>query len=104
MLPGPTRRASRGAIYYYALFPISLLTFLSVVCLILFIRRQYLLAGLVGALCAWAFATGPLIGVVLLVSAVFVARGQDFWRVTAGRCRALPSPGSVPCWWRGSGG
>ena len=72
-----------GTIYYYALFPISLLTFLSVVCLILFIRRQYLLAGLVGALCAWAFATGPLIGVVLLVSAVFVARGRDFWRVTA---------------------
>ncbi len=72
-----------GMVYYYALFPISLLTFLSVVCLILFIRRQYLLAGLVGALCAWAFATGPLIGVVLLVSAVFVVRGKDFWRVTA---------------------
>jgi len=72
-----------GMIYYYALFPISLLTFLSALCLILFIRRHYLLAGLVGALCAWAFATGPLIGVVLLVSAVFVARGQDVWRVTA---------------------
>jgi len=72
-----------GMIYYYALFPISLLTFLSVLCLILFIRRHYLLAGLVGALCAWAFATGPLIGVVLLVAAVFVARGRDFWRVTA---------------------
>ncbi len=72
-----------GTIYYYALFPVSLLTFLSVVCLIMFIRRHYLLAGLVGALCAWAFATGPLIGVVLLVSAVLVARGRDFWRVTA---------------------
>ena len=84
-----------GMIYYYALFPISLLTFLSVLCLILFIRRHYLLAGLVGALCAWAFATGPLIGVVLLASAVLVARGRDFWRVTA-RVPASPSPGSLP--------
>ena len=75
MLPG-----FRGVLFrhdlFYALLPISLLTFLSVVCLILFIRRHYLLAGLVGALCAWAFATGPLIGVVFLVSAVLVARGS----------------------------
>jgi hypothetical protein len=72
-----------GMVYYYAIFPVSLLTFLSVVCLILFIRRRYLLAGMIGALCAWAFATGPLIGVVLLVAAVILERGRDFWRLTA---------------------
>jgi len=69
-----------GMIYSYALFPVSLLTFLAIVSLILFIRRHYVFAGLVGALCAWAFAIGPLVGVVLLVSAVLVARGRDFWR------------------------
>jgi hypothetical protein len=70
-----------GMVYYYALYPISLITFLSVVCLILFIRRQYVAAGLVGALCAWAFASGPLIAGILLVSAVLVDRGPQFWRV-----------------------
>ena len=57
-------------VYYYALFPVSLLTFLSIVCLLLFIRRHYLWAGIVGALCGWSFAIGPLIGVALLVAAV----------------------------------
>ena len=70
-----------GMVYNYALFPVSLLTFLSVVCLLLFIRRHYLWAGVVGALCAWAFAIGPLIGVVLLVAALVVDRGPGFWRI-----------------------
>jgi len=72
-----------GMVYYYALFPVSLLTFLTVVCLILFIRRHYLLAGVAGALCAWAFATGPLVAIVLLIAAVLVDRGRDFWRRAA---------------------
>ena len=93
-----------GMIYYYALFPISLLTFLSVLCLLLFIRRRYVLAGLVGALCAWAFATGPLIGVVLLVAAVFVVRWPGLLARHGAQRPALPSPASVPCSWRGSGG
>jgi len=78
-----------GMIYYYALFPVSLLTFLATVSLILFIRRHYVSAGLVGALCAWAFAIGPLVGVVLLVSAVLVARGRDFWRAACSGVIAL---------------
>jgi hypothetical protein len=69
-------------VYYYALFPVRLLTFLSVACLLLFIRRHYLWAGVVGALCAWSFAIGPLIGVVLLVAALVVDRGPGFWRIT----------------------
>ena len=70
-----------GMVYYYALFPVSLLTFLTIVCLLLYIRRRFLLAGLVGGLCAWAFAIGPLVGVVLLIAALIVDRGPGFWRV-----------------------
>ena len=72
-----------GMVYYYALFPVSLLTFLALMCLILFIRRNYLLAGLMGAACAWAFAVGPLISVVLLISVVIVDRGPGLWRRAA---------------------
>jgi hypothetical protein len=77
-----------GMIYFYALFPVSLLTFLATVCLILFIRRRYLLAGLAGALCAWAFAIGPLVAVVLFISAVIVDRGDGFRRLTARTARS----------------
>jgi hypothetical protein len=72
-----------GAIYYYALYPVSLVTFLTVVCLILFIRGRYWQAGCAGALCAWAFATGPLIIGVLFLAALIVERGPRFWRVVA---------------------
>jgi len=72
-----------GMVYYYALFPVSLMTFLAIVSITLFIRRHYLLAGVAGALCAWAFAIGPLIALVLLVAAVLVDRGRDFWRRAA---------------------
>ena len=54
-----------GMVYYYALFSVSLLAFLAILLLLLFIRRHYLSSGVVGALCCWAFAIGPLIGVVL---------------------------------------
>jgi hypothetical protein len=70
-----------GMVYYYALFPVSLLAFLAIVCLLLFIRRHYLWSGIAGALCCWAFAIGPLIGVVLLVAALIVDRGPGFWRI-----------------------
>jgi len=84
-----------GMIYYYALFPVSLLTFLAIVSLILFIRRHYVLAGVAGALCAWAFAIGPLVGVALLVSAVLVARGRDFWRAACSGVIALAGSGAL---------
>jgi hypothetical protein len=70
-----------GMVYYYALFPVSLLSFLAILCLLLFIRRHFLWSGIVGALCCWAFAIGPLIGVVLLVAALLVERGPGFWRI-----------------------
>jgi hypothetical protein len=69
-----------GMVYAYALFPISLLTFLTVVCLLLFIRRHYLLAGLVGALCPWAYATGVLVAAVMLLAALLVTRGAELRR------------------------
>jgi hypothetical protein len=72
-----------GMIYYYAVYPISLVTFLTVVCLILFIRQKYWQAGLVGALSTWAFASGPVIIGVLFVAALIVARGPRLWRVVA---------------------
>jgi hypothetical protein len=69
-----------GMVYYFALFPVSLLVFLTVVSLLLFIRRHYLLAGLVGALCPWVFATGALVAATLLVAALLVERGPRLWR------------------------
>jgi hypothetical protein len=72
-----------GMVYYFALYPISLLTFLTVVGLLLFIRGRYWQAGVVGALCTWAFATGPLIAVVFVLAALLVARGPRLWRVIA---------------------
>ena len=69
-----------GMVYSFALFPISLLVFLTVVCLLLFIRRHYLLAGLVGAVLPWVFATGALVVGVLLVAALLVERGPRLWR------------------------
>jgi hypothetical protein len=70
-----------GMVYYYALYPVSLLAFLSVVGLILFIRGHFLSAGITGAFCAWAFAVGPLIGVVFLLAALILHRGPSFWKV-----------------------
>jgi hypothetical protein len=70
-------------VYYFALYPISLITFLTVLCLLLFIRERYWQAGVVGALCTWAFATGPVLAVVLLLAALLVARGPRLWRVVA---------------------
>jgi len=72
-----------GMVYLYAIFPVSLLTLLSVLCLLCFVRRRFLLAGCMGALAAWAFATGPLLALVLLVAALLVERGPDLWRVVA---------------------
>jgi len=95
-----------GMVYYYALFPVSLLTFLAVLCLILFIRRRFLLAGLVGALCTWAFALGPLIVVVLLVAVVLVERGPAL-RHRAARTAGVALAGFVAVllltqWWVGN--
>ena len=86
-----------GIIYYYAVFPVSLLTFLSLACLMLFIRRRYLLAGLTGALCAWAFTLGPLVAVVLLVSAVIVNRGPGLCTAPSA-VRGSLRRGLWPCW------
>jgi hypothetical protein len=70
-----------GMVYSYAVFPVSLLTFLTVACLLAFVRRRYVLAGVAGALCTWAFATGPLMIVVLAVAAVVVDRREHLVRV-----------------------
>ena len=56
-----------GMIYYYTLSPVSLLTFLAVVSLDPVHSTPTTARGCNGALCAWAFAIGPLVGVVLLV-------------------------------------
>jgi hypothetical protein len=72
-----------GMIYYYAEYPISLFACLATVCVIAFIRRRFLLAGVMGALCTWAFAVGPLVGIVLVVAALILERGPRLWRVLA---------------------
>lgn len=68
-----------GMVYYYAIFPISLTTFLSVVCLILLIRHRHLLAGLAGAVAVWAFSTGPLVAACMFLAQLIVDRGRGFW-------------------------
>lgn len=70
-----------GMIYYFALYPVSLCILLTVVCLMLFIRGHYWQAGVVGAVCTWAFATGPVLIGVLFLAALLVERGPRLWRV-----------------------
>ncbi len=94
ILIGPSFSASRllclafaacfpGMIYYFAIFPISLFTFFALLSLIFFIRKHYVLAGLAGAVCCWAFYSGPLIIGVLVVAAILVERGPQIWKVVA---------------------
>ena len=70
-------------IYYFAIFPISLFTFFALLSLSFFIRKHYVLAGLAGAVCCWAFYSGPLIIGVLVVAAILVERGPQIWQVVA---------------------
>ena len=68
-----------GMVFDYAIFPISLTTFLSVVCLILLTRHRHLLTGLVGALAVWTFSTGPLVAACMFLAQLIVDRGGGFW-------------------------
>lgn len=79
-----------GQIYYFAVFPVSLVAFLSAGFLLLLSRRHYVLAGLAGAAAAWAYPTGFLLpGVAVLYTAI-ADRGRSFadWLE-----RVLPSAG-----------
>jgi hypothetical protein len=79
-----------GQIYYFAVFPISLVAFLSLAFLLWLAHRRYVLAGLAGAAAAWAYPTGFLLpGVAVLYTAI-ADRGRSFadWLK-----RVLPSAG-----------
>jgi hypothetical protein len=58
-----------GQIYYYAVFPLSMLTFATVACLWLLYRGRYVVAGLSGAVAALAYPPGVLL---VPVSAVWL--------------------------------
>jgi hypothetical protein len=79
-----------GQVYYFAVFPISLVAFLSVAFLLLLARRRYVLAGLAGAAAAWAYPTGFLLPAVAVIYTAIADRGRSFadWLE-----RVIPSAG-----------
>ena len=79
-----------GQVYLFAVFPISLVAFLSVAFLLLLARRRYLLAGLAGAAAPWAYPAGFLLAGVAVAYTAIVDRGRSFagWLE-----RVLPSAG-----------
>jgi len=50
-----------GQIYYYAVFPLSMLTFATLACLWLLYRERYLTAGIAGAVAALSYPVGVLL-------------------------------------------
>jgi hypothetical protein len=79
-----------GQVYLFAIFPVSLVAFLSLAFVLLLAGRRYVLAGLAGAAAPWAYPTGfVLAGVAVLYTAI-ADRGRSFadWLE-----RALPSAG-----------
>ena len=56
-----------GQIYFYAVFPLSMLTFATVACLWLLYRERYLAAGLAGAVAALAYPLGVFLAPVSAV-------------------------------------
>jgi len=73
-----------GQIYYYAVFPLSLLTFTTVACLWLLYRERYVAAGIAGAVAALSYPVGVLlapISAVWLVAQRSVPLGERLRRV-----------------------
>ena len=56
-----------GQIYYYTVFPLSMLTFATVACLWLLCRERYLAAGASGAVAALAYPVGVLLAPIAAV-------------------------------------
>jgi hypothetical protein len=79
-----------GQIYYFAVFPISLVAFLSLAFLLLLARRRYVLAGLAGGAAAWAYPIGFVLPAVAVLYTAIADRGRSFadWLE-----RVLPSAG-----------
>ena len=73
-----------GQIYYYAVFPLSMLTFMTVACLWLLCRERYVAAGVAGALAALSYPVGVLlapISAVWLIAQRGIALGERLRRV-----------------------
>jgi hypothetical protein len=79
-----------GQVYYFAVFPISLVAFLSLAFLLLLARRHYVMAGLAGAAAAWAYPSGFLLPAVAVIYTAIADRGRSFadWLE-----RVIPSAG-----------
>lgn len=73
-----------GQIYYYAVFPLSMLTFATLACLWLLYRERYLAAGIAGAGAALSYPVGVLlapIATVWLLAQRSVPLGERLRRV-----------------------
>ena len=73
-----------GQIYYYAVFPLSMLTFATLACLWLLYRERYLSAGVAGAVAALSYPVGVLlapISAVWLMAQRSVPLGERLRRV-----------------------
>jgi hypothetical protein len=101
LLIGPSWSASRllalglaavfpGQVYFFAIFPVSLVAFLSLAFLLLLARRRYFLAGLAGAAAPWAYATGFVLAGVAAGYTVIADRGRSVGQWLQ---RVLPSAG-----------
>jgi hypothetical protein len=79
-----------GQVYYFAVFPVSLVAFLSLAFLLWLVRRRYVLAGLAGAAAAWAYPTGFVLPAVAVMYTAIADRGRSFADWLG---RVLPSAG-----------
>jgi hypothetical protein len=79
-----------GQIYFFALFPVSLVAFLALGFLLLMSRRRYLLAGLAAAAAAWAYPIGLLLAPVAAAYTAIADHGRS---VAQWLRRALPTVG-----------
>lgn len=78
-----------GAVYQHASFPVSLCTFCNIVALHAYTRRQFLLAGVFGALAAFSYSSGVFLVAVFGTHAMwtFIAeRRWDHLRSAVGTC------------------
>jgi hypothetical protein len=90
LLPLALAAVFPGQVYFFALFPVSLVAFLALGFLLLLSRRRYVLAGLAGAAAAWAYPVGLLLAPVAAAFTLIADRGRS---VAQWLSRALPAAG-----------
>jgi hypothetical protein len=68
-----------GLVYFYAVFPISMVVLFALLAILALDRRRYLLAGLAAAAASWSYATGFVLIPVLAAAAPLTDWGSSIW-------------------------